>query len=215
MIRRFFVTLVVLAWLSAAGGAARAQSTTAYDTNLLENGDAEENFGARDTASVVKPNAWETTGTFTVVQYGADPAFPEQSSPGSTRGELNLFEGGTAPASTAKQTVALDSYAADVDAGRVTFALSAKLGGVGAADDHAAVSVTFLDANGAALSVAGIGPVTAAQRLFNTGFVPQEASGAVPKGARRAVVAIVLARAGTTGYNHATADVVSLVLLRP
>ena len=198
---------------STAVAPAQTASTAAYGSNVLHNGDAEAGFGATDATKSVKPEGWQTTGDFTVVEYDAKGEFADHSTPGSTTGGLNYFAGGNAPLSTATQTVSLAAIATDIDAGRVAYDLSAKLGGYGSRDDNAAVTVAFLAANGASLVQVEIGPVKADERLYNTAFVNHDTAGAVPKGARSAVVSIVLTRAGD-GYNHAFADNVSLVLTR-
>lgn len=189
-----------------------AAQTPALGTNLLVNGDAEANFGSSDATRTVKPSGWETTGDLTVVRYGAKGDFPDGSTPGSTNGELEFFAGGNAAVSTATQTVSLASFATQIDSGDVKYELSGKLGGFGTLDDAGAVGVTFLDGSGKTLASDGIGPVNAQQRLLNTAFLNEQTAGAVPKGARSAIVKIVLTRAGSNGYNHGFADLVSLVL---
>lgn len=210
MQRIAFVLCVVIFALSVP--AAAQTPAPSLGSNLLVNGDAEANFGSTDATRVVKPSGWETTGDFSVVQYGANGDFPDASTPGSTNGELEFFAGGNAPVSTAVQTVSLAPFAAQIDGGKIEYALSGKLGGFGAVDDGAAVSLTFLDGSGKTLASDGIGPVNAQQRLLNTAFLNEQAGGSVPKGARSAIVKIVLTRAGSDGYNHGFADVVSLVL---
>ena len=207
-----FALLLFLACSSAAAVRAQDQAP-AYGANLLQNGDAEQDFGASDASKVVKPSGWEATDQFSVVQYGAKGEFPDHSAPGTIGGELNFFAGGMAPVSTATQKISLAPFSAAIDAGGVRYTLSGKLGGYGSREDNAAVSVTFADAGGAPLGSATIGPATAAQRLYNTAFLNLEQSGDVPKGARSATVKIVLTRVGD-GYNHAFADVVSLVLAK-
>jgi hypothetical protein len=186
-------------------------ATPPFGTNLLVNGDAEANFGAKDATRIVKASAWQTTGDFTVVQYGARGEFPDNATPGSTGGELEFFAGGNVALSTASQDVALQPFARQIDAGSVKYELSGKLGGWGAREDNAAVDVTFRDAAGKSLGTGSIGPVGAAQRLFNTALINERTAGPVPAGARTATVKIVLQRVGD-GYNHAYADAVALVL---
>lgn len=208
------IAFVLCSVLFAFGAPAVAQTSAApsLGANLLVNGDAEANFGSTDATRTVKPSGWETTGDFTVVQYGAKGDFPDNSTPGSTNGELEFFAGGNAAVSTATQTVSLAPLATQIDTGTIKFELSGKLGGFGAIDDTAQVGVTFLGASGKTLAADGIGPVNAQQRLLNTAFLNEQTGGAVPKGARSAIVKIVLTRAGSDGYNHGFADLVSLVL---
>src|SRR5579862_5299171 len=102
---------------------ALADAGAAYGVNLLQNGDAEENFGAADASKIVKPSDWDTTGDFTVVQYGAKGEFPDISTPGTANKGMNLFEGGNAAISTASQEVELGWCGQDVDASSVHYTL--------------------------------------------------------------------------------------------
>ena len=212
MFARLLAMFIALVFFSVPKGIAFAQTPAPnYGSNLLENGNADENFGSADGKTIVKPTGWETTGTFTVVKFGAPGEFPDTSTPGATGGELNFFSGGTDAVSTATQKVNLAAYASDIDAGAVTYDLSGRLGGYGSSEDNAAVSVSFLSASGATLGTATIGPVGAGQRLFNTAFIPVDTSGSVPSGTHTAVVVVTMTRAGT-GYNHATAGQLALLL---
>ncbi|HEY1975988.1 MAG TPA: hypothetical protein VGG89_05580 [Candidatus Baltobacteraceae bacterium] len=211
MQRIAFILCTVTFALSASAGA-QTSAAPQLGTNLLINGDAEANFGASDASRVVKPSRWETTGEFSVVQYGAKGEFPDNATPGSTNGELEFFAGGNAALSTATQAVSLAPFTSQIDSGNVKYELSGKLGGFGALDDSAAVDLSFLDATGKTLASDAIGPVNAQQRLLNTALLNEQAGGTVPKGTRSAIVKIVLTRAGADGYNHGFADVVSLVL---
>jgi hypothetical protein len=204
-------SLIPNAASAATTPSAPAAAAPAYGTNLIENGDAEGNLGASNATDIVKPSGWETTGQFTAVQYGAAGEFPDISTNGPASRELNLFEGGNAPISTATQTIALTPYATDIDAGKLKYVLSGWLGGWQSREDNATVTVTFIATHGTKLTSDAIGPVTAQQRLFNSGYIEQEATNTVPKNARAAVIKIVLTRVGD-GYNHGSLDNVSLVL---
>jgi|SRR5579862_2069649 len=202
--------LFTLSFYFAPNASAQTPSL-AYETNLIQNGDAESDFGADDATSTVKPTEWITSGAFSAVKYGAKGEFPDASTPGSTGGELNFFAGGNAPVSTATQRISLAKFADDIDAGRVHYRLAGKLGGWGSLEDSAKVSVSFEDASNKVLDTGTIGPVGAGQRLLNTAFVFQEQSGNVPAGARSSLVTIVFTRKGD-GYNHGFADQLSLSL---
>ena len=191
---------------------AGADDGPAYGVNLVTNGDAEEGFGSSDATKIVAPTGWQTTGEFTVVQYGAKGDFPDISTPGTANRGLNFFAGGNAAVSTASQDIALGWCRSDVDSGTVRYALSAWMGGWAKLEDAAEVDLTFKDASGKVLAQDKIGPVDPARRLFNTSFIEDQVSGTVPKGAATATVTIVLKRAGDSGYNHATVDNVALEL---
>jgi hypothetical protein len=190
----------------------RAQTATPYGTNLVVNGDAEVDAGAKNSSTIVSPASWVTTGQFDVVAYGASGGFPDGTSPGPTDRGKNLFEGGNVAKSTAMQTISLTGASADINAGIVKYVLSAYLGGYSNQGDYATVSVAFKDANGATVGTGTtIGPVTPAQRKGTTGSIAQSAPGTVPKGATTALVTIVITRLEGT-YNDGSADNVSLVL---
>jgi len=190
---------------------ADASPPAAYGTNLVVNGDAESELGAPDNNHVVKPRGWETTGQFTAVQYGASGGFADLKSPGPDNRGKSLFEGGNAPISTAKQTIALGALAADIDAGTVTYDFSAWIGGWESQDDHAVVSVKFRDAAGKTLATSTLGPVTASARGSITSLLRRSHQGTIPKGTRSALVSIVITRITGT-YNDGSVDNIALVL---
>jgi len=188
-----------------------ADAGTTYGVNLVVNGGGEADVGAPDSGHVVKPTGWITTGEFTPVQYGAPGGFPNKTSPGPADRGKNDFEGGNVAKSTAKQTISLASESPAINTGSVRFTFGAWLGGFASQSDNAVVTLSFHDANGAALGGAELGPVTPAQRGNVTGLLHRAQSGVVPKGASSAVITIVVMR--TDGrYNDGAADNVSLVL---
>ena len=73
------------------------------------------------------------------------------------------------------------------------------------------MSVQFQDAAGHDIGDAHIGPVTDLTRRGKTGLVTSQTIGTVPKGARKAVITILMVR--TDGaYNDGYADDISLVI---
>ena len=205
--------LVMLAAGPLANSAASAQTSAKYGENLIVNGDAEAELGAPDYNTLVKPSGWVTTGEFTVVRYGASGGFPDAASPGPPDRGKSLFEGGNTPRSTATQTVALTPFGADIDAGSVTYAFSAWIGGYTSQGDNAVVSIRFTDARDAALGGVDLGPVTPVERQSKSGLLARSQTGPVPKGARKAVVSIVITRVEGK-YNDGSVDNVTLVLTK-
>ena len=198
--------LAALLWVGAAqaGGAALGQ-------NLLKNGGAESGPGSPDGGPVDSVPKWQTSGGFTVVQYGA-PAFPDESSPGSPRRRLNFFAGGPDNAqSSAVKTVSLKALAEAIDGGAVRATLVGYLGGFSSQEDHADLQVEFLDAAEQPLSSLALPGVSAADRGFVTGLLKRSAKAAVPVGARSARVVLTMTRTAGS-YNDGYADALSLVL---
>ncbi len=209
---------VLSASLAAASIAAFSSSNvlaapSLYAVNLVVNGDAESDTGAPNSTTIVPPKGWVTTGQVTAVKYGASGGYPDATSPGPKERGRNFFSGGNVEKSTATQSIDLAAAAADVDAGTVTYAFSAWLGGYSTQDDNTVATVTFADANGTSLGAAKLGPVMPADRKAITGLLSRKQSGAVPKGARSAVVTLVMTRLEGTA-NDGYADNVSLVLAK-
>jgi hypothetical protein len=208
--------------------------------NLIQNPGAEDSMGSTDGSLVTTPIPdWTTTGEGNVIQYGASGGFPATTDPGPTDRGNNFFGGGPNDAiSTFTQTIDLTTYSADIAKGGVTFSLSAYLGGYSDQTDDAAVTIYFLDSTsldvlGAAadggdeagddggdasvvlpagvLGTATVGPVTAAQRMDDTGLLPVSTTGAVPVGTMAVEVQMVMTRYDGSN-NDGYADDLSLTL---
>ncbi|HZQ49715.1 MAG TPA: phosphoesterase [Candidatus Dormibacteraeota bacterium] len=170
--------------------------------NLVQNGGAESDTGATDSAPIVPPSAWTATaGEPDVVQYGASGGFPTAGDPGPTDRGSNFFGGGNAPCSEMTPKIDLRSRAADIDGGKVSFYLSAWLGGWDGQDDFATVTVTFAPGGTADT----IGPVTQTDRQGATGLQQRATSGQVPAGTRSATIVVQSTRFNGE-YNDGYAD---------
>ncbi len=100
-----------------------------------------------------------------------------------------------------------------IDAGGVTYKLSAWVGGEGRYDDPATVKVIFYDANGAALGGTGqVGPVTAADRAGKDALLFRAAEGTVPPGTRVIEIRMTFASASGSGHPAAEVDNVTVTL---
>jgi hypothetical protein len=183
---------------------------TLFGRNLIVNGDAEAWVHASG-ATYGTPAGWTTTGSFTVVAYGAPGGYPKDSSPGSPQRGKAFFSGGHAPLSTASQTISLAAAANVIDAGRVRFALSGWLGGYDGQSDNMRVAVRFVRAAGETLATVSLPPVLARDRQGVTGMLHRTADGIVPRGTRSAYVLVT--SAGVDGLaNDGYSDDISLVL---
>jgi hypothetical protein len=195
---------------SAAGGP--------YGVNLVRNGGAEDDAGISDSNGTTHPAWWTAVGTtpFALVfLYGAAGGYPTPATPGSPRRGKNFFYAGNVERAQAAQDVTLpDGLAGDVGVGRVTYTLSAWLGGYEGQRDNATVTLVFLSAAGGVIgSPVTVGPVTAAERKNVTAFLRRTASARVPAGARTARVVITMLRTEGSS-NDGYVDDVSLVLGR-
>jgi hypothetical protein len=183
--------------------------------NLLQDPAGGGVIGASNQTSVVDPPSWDTTGSFTVAQYGA-PGFP--ASPGS--GGPNLFAGGpaTSPVSSAREIIPLTTDASQFNTGDWSATLSADLGGYASQPYEMVLTADFLNTSGVPLSTITVGPISAAERQAATELLPVSATARVPAGTTTVRVTMTAAAPifpGPGGYNTAFADDVSLVLTKP
>ncbi|MDF5712294.1 MAG: PEP-CTERM sorting domain-containing protein [Rhizonema sp. NSF051] len=198
-------------------------------TNLIVNGDAEQGQGdpignAVGTAIPTIPG-WTTTGSFSVLKYGA-PGFsftnplgnvvsvslPGTNVPGpSDRGANLFYGGGDRASSSASQSIDISDLASTIDAGQGTFNLSGWLGGYGTDEDSASLNISFLNQGKQSLGISSITAPTPAQRNNTTGLFLQSANGSVPVGTRQ--INVLLNAAYFRGrVNDSYADNLSLVV---
>ena len=208
-VRRAAALLPVLAVLAARPAAAQ------FGTNLIVNGGAEAGAGSGTGTTAVPVPGWTTTAPFTVVQYAAGGGFPGAASPGPADRGANFFAGGPgSQSSVATQRLDLGSFGGllpEVAAGNVRFTLAGFFGGFSAQDDAASLTARFVDAGGAVVGSAVVGPVFAAARGGVTGLLARSIEGTLPMGAQN--VEFTLAMAHREGsYNDAYADNLSFVL---
>jgi hypothetical protein len=105
-----------------AAPTAGCQVAVALGTNLIANGDAEQQSGATTLTDVVPPSCWESAGNLTALAYTApDNALPFPAS--GSGGGATYFAGGPAPTgqSTAllTQTVDLRPLQAAIEQGNI------------------------------------------------------------------------------------------------
>ena len=185
-----------------------------FGSNLIANGDAEAGSGSANGGVVVVPS-WATTGSFTVVQYGASGGFPLSTDPGPASRGANFFAGGpTSATSGAVQLIDVSTVAGTIDAGGVTFDLSGFLGGFSSQRDNAVLTTMFLSGSSAQLGTASLGPVSNVDRGNNTGLLFRDLNGIVPIGTRSINLSLQMTRLDGT-YNDGYADNLSLVLATP
>lgn len=145
---------------------------------------------------------------------GTNSSATPAANPGFTPapGFLNEVQGVT---TTATQTIDVSG----MDAGGHTFALSGQLGGYSTQGDFAQVQAAFEDAGGATLGSAQIGPITEAQRVAaadylaakggtpaDSGMLPTQTLGTLPKGTAKVVVTISATAISTGNDSNGIAD---------
>jgi len=194
------------------GAASPAPAKVKKTANLIKNPGAESGNGSSNGSVMHIPN-WTTTGA-TAVKYGATGGFPTTQTPGPPKRGTNFFAGGPHAAEDVEsvmQTVALNTYATKIDAGKVKFTIAAWLGGSGSDADSATVYLTFYSASHTYLSGATIGPLTSGDRNNVTKFLSRSKTASVPATAR--MVDIDVEFDGVSGtYNNAYVDDLSLIL---
>src|SRR5581483_11672149 len=146
---RTFSKLLIFGALLAGAQPAGAQT---WDKNLVVNGDAESGAGVTSrTAPVVKNiPGWTTTGNFTLCQFVNGMVTDSRNM--ASEGKQYFAGGPNGGPATAKQTIDLAAGAAEIDAGRVRFSLSAWLSNGGSAVAASPkITATFVDAAGKTL----------------------------------------------------------------
>ncbi|TWP50240.1 phosphoesterase [Lentzea tibetensis] len=164
-------------------------------TELIVNGDAEQGL-----------TGWLTVaGTPAAIRYDRGDGYPGAGDPGPANRGTQFFGGGTSPRSTLRQSVTMPRRAA-------SFTVSAWLGGYAGQQDGAQLTVEFLDCDGIPRGAVVLGPLTASERGSATGLFERTARGTVPPGSRRAVVTLLMTRAGSGTSNDGYADNISLTV---
>ena len=165
--------------------------------NLVVNGGAEIGTGSLDGVALSTVPGWTTTGLMDEVQYDASDGdgvggWPTFSTPGAADRGQNFFGGGGGGVSTATQTIDLSKAESQINSGKVRYNLGAWIGGVTNVTDTAQVDATFQSPSGRSLGRASLAPVTAQTRNDTTEFVPENATGTLPRGTSSVGVVITV-----------------------
>ena len=182
--------------------------------NLIVNGDAEAAPGTDGQTVAPTVPGWTRTGEYTAVAYDTRGSgnYPTPKDPGPQDRGRNFFSGGPdGERSSAVQTIDVSDMGAVLDGGRVSYTLSAWLGGYRGQDDQAQLSARFLGADGGVLATASLPAVLDADRGGNTAFILRTTTGLVPARTRRIEVDVVMVRKAGTA-NDGYADDLALVL---
>jgi uncharacterized protein (TIGR03437 family) len=195
---------VILLLLSQA-----AQAQTTFGRNLIVNGDAEAGPGSinGDTLTTSIPG-WTASGSPNVVQYAIDDRLGKTSIGPVNRG-ANYFAGLNTAKGVLTQKIDVSAAASAIDAGNVSFDVSAYLGGGGA--DTSQMIVTFQGASGNTLATLTLGPIAETDKNGGKGLYLRRQIGLTPAGARSANVELDLIRSSGSA-NDGAADNLSLIL---
>ncbi len=176
----------------------------------LTNPGAEAGTGTTDASTVAIPG-WTPTGSPSAVIYGSPGGYPTAGGPGPPSRGSNFFTGGLVALSTLTQSLSFAGYETDVDAGEVSFALAAYLGGYGSDGDQATIALVFIDGAAAVLATTTLGPVTPGDRGNVTGLLLRSVAGSVPAGSRTVDVVMTMTRVGGGSDNDSYLDELDLV----
>ncbi len=196
-----------------------ASATPVDSGNIVANGNAEDPNQGVGTGQVVRLRSWTAPAdsNLTVVAYGRQgfPGFNDLLPPDP--GHAFFAGGPDVASSSAEQVIDLTGqwagWLAAIDAGRLTFRLSAYLGGFTGENDSASLALTFLDGNARPLgAVVTLGGVSDAERDGITGFLPRATDGLVPPGTRQVLLRLETVRIDGT-YDDGYADDIELHLM--
>ena len=205
------VAAVGLLPVVAAGATAPHVTCHACGRNLIANPGAEAGKGANGDY-VVKVPDWQVTGDFTAEEYASGEDL-SPTSPGPTNRGKNYFYGGPyATQSTGSQLIKVGT--SGITSGKITYVLSAWLGGYADQGDYTTLTATFESAAAKTLSTVTLGPVTAAQRHDASELLERQRTGLVPASTARVKVEMVMVKL-VGGDDDGLADNLSLVFSTP
>jgi uncharacterized protein (TIGR03437 family) len=206
-------------WLSSAlaiavcgVSATRVDAQGLYGRNLIVNGDAEtgsaSDGGATPVASIP---GWTRGGNADVVLWNQKNNLNTTQDAGPATPGTNYFTGGPGDAGSSNLSQNLDISAGgpQIDAGEVSFDLSAYVGGMGG--DYSKLVFTFLGAAGNNISTVTLGPIKPADMTTADGMMWRRQIGLVPASARSVNVTATFVRV-TDVYNNGAVDNVVFML---
>lgn len=200
--------------------------------NLIVNGNGEQgscdSIGNAVGSAIPNIPAWKTTGSFSVLCYGATgfefvnalgqtvsvSGLPDANSPGPDhRGQNFFFGGANRASSSASQLIDVAKLASIIDAGQAMYDLGAWLGGYDTDLDNVQLSLNFLDQNFQSLGIQSIASPTPEARNNSTGLLFKSLQGILPIGSRQ--IDVTLNMNYVRGrVNDAYADKLSLVITK-
>ncbi len=202
---------------------APAAAQSLLGVNLIANPGADASIGLNDnstTATSPDLPGWVRSPYVTADSYQGDTSGDlYQATTGTIPPDAssNYFYGGETvvddsnPIGTAYQDIDVSSAASLIDAGNLSYALSAWLGGYDGQDDNATLTIQFETWSGTVLGTATLGPVLSADRNGVSELLQKSTNGTVPKTTRLIHVLLTITREEGNN-NDGLADSLSLVL---
>ncbi len=198
--------------------------------NLIVNGNGEQGtcdpVGNAVGSAIPSIPAWKTTGSFSILCYGASgfefvnnlnetvrvSGLPDANSPGPQNRGNNLFFGGAdRSSSSASQLVNVTDLGSIIDTGKGVYDLGAWLGGYSTDEDNVLLSLDFLNKDGQSLGKTSISSPTPEERNNITSLLFKSTQGILPVGSRQINVALNMNYVRGR-INDAYADKLSLVI---
>lgn len=178
---------------------------TVLNTNLITNGGAEAGPNATPPTFALYVPGWATTSGVSVAPYGGT-GWIQTTNPSPADRGVNLFWGGLGGGADMYQDLDVSPASSLIDAGEVTFDVSAWLGALTGGYISPTLTCTFFDWSGNQVApTAEIGPPAhSGTELIQTSFI-----GTLPSGTRRVHIDVGFP------YNDSLADDVSFILTSP
>jgi hypothetical protein len=179
--------------------------------NLIADPGAEAAKGANGD-SVVKVPGWKATGDFTAELYtSGEDLSPTTPGPGN-RGKNYFYGGPYATQSTGSQVIKVGTTG--ITSGKITYFLSAWLGGYADQGDYTKLTATFESSTDKVLSAVKLGPVTAAERHDTSELLERQGTGVVPASTVYIKIELLMVKR-VGGDDDGLADNLSLVFSPP
>jgi hypothetical protein len=174
------------------------------------------NPGAETVVGETEIPGWgviEGMATPRIFFYDDNPDNPSPTGPGPQERGFHLFAGGAdGELSGMRQFIELDGSMLEASLqNRLKFSFGAFLGGKLLEQEHASVSLTFLDPNEQVLERIELPAITEREREGQTGLFPVAMSDYVPAGTRLILVEVIF-RGFEGGFNDGYVDNLELVL---
>ena len=177
-------------------------ASSVLGTNLVVNGRAEAGPGVPNTSTTLYVPGWSTDDGASVCPYGGS-RWIQVTDPGPADRGVNLFCGGP-DNTTSYQDIDVSAAASLIDAGQVTFDVSAWLGGAGTSSPT--LTYLFFDWSDKQLApTAQLGPTNHS----GPGLIEKSDSGTLPPGTRRVHIGMFFLDPATT------ADDIAFTLAAP
>lgn len=182
-------------------------------TNLIANAGAEAAAAGTYTSTAGDVPNWVRTAYFNTDSYGDAAGDLATSALTPPKAGSNYFWGGVNnPISSAYQDIDVSAAAGLIDSGSVNYQLMAWLGGVSSERDNAIVTADFRKWDGTTLRTVRLGPVSPADRNYQSGLLQIVQNGQTPAGTRMVRITTTMTRMDGAN-NDGLADNLSLVLV--